>query len=63
LLGTISDPPTCSYAQVVDPGVDFLREIAGDGCAVELGIGTGRIALPLSQCGGRYRSAATRSGA
>ena len=38
-------------ARVVDPAVDFLREIAGDGCALELGIGTGRIALPLSQRG------------
>ena len=38
-------------ARVVDRAVDFLREIAGDGCALELGIGTGRIALPLSQRG------------
>ena len=38
-------------AGVVDPAVDLLREIAGDGCALELGIGTGRIALPLSQRG------------
>ena len=38
-------------ARVVDPAGDFLREIAGDGCALELGIGTGRIALPLSQRG------------
>jgi SAM-dependent methyltransferase len=34
---------------VVDPVVDFLVELAGDGAALELGIGTGRIALPLSQ--------------
>src|SRR3979411_3246390 len=38
-------------ARVVDPAVDFLREIAGGGPALELGIGTGRIALPLSQRG------------
>ena len=38
-------------ARVVDPVVDFLREIAAGGCALELGIGTGRIALPLSQRG------------
>src|ERR1700736_5999383 len=38
-------------ARVVDPAVDFLREIAGGGCALELGIGTGRVALPLSQRG------------
>src|SRR5437588_4317793 len=36
---------------VVDPIVDFLIERAGDGAALELGIGTGRIALPLSQRG------------
>jgi SAM-dependent methyltransferase len=36
---------------VVDPIVDFLVEIAGSGRALELGIGTGRIALPLAQRG------------
>jgi SAM-dependent methyltransferase len=36
---------------VVDPVVDLLAEFAGDGRALELGIGTGRIALPLSQRG------------
>jgi SAM-dependent methyltransferase len=36
---------------VVDPAVDFLAELAGGGPALELGIGTGRIALPLSQRG------------
>ena len=34
---------------VVDPVVDLLAELAGGGRALELGIGTGRIALPLSQ--------------
>jgi SAM-dependent methyltransferase len=38
---------------VVDPAVDFLVDLAGDGAALELGIGTGRIALPLSQRGVR----------
>ena len=38
---------------VVDPAVDFLAELAGDGAALELGIGTGRIALPLSTRGVR----------
>ena len=38
---------------VVDPVVDFLAELAGDGAALELGIGTGRIALPLAQRGVR----------
>jgi predicted TPR repeat methyltransferase len=37
----------------VDPVVDFLAGLAGDGGALELGIGTGRIALPLSQRGVR----------
>lgn len=36
---------------VVEPAVDFLALIAGDGRALELGIGTGRIALPLAQRG------------
>jgi SAM-dependent methyltransferase len=36
---------------VVDPTVDLLVELAGDGHALELGIGTGRIALPLTQRG------------
>ncbi|CAA9512818.1 MAG: Excinuclease ABC subunit A paralog of unknown function, partial [uncultured Solirubrobacterales bacterium] len=33
---------------VVGPVVDLLAELAGDGRALELGIGTGRIALPLA---------------
>jgi SAM-dependent methyltransferase len=32
---------------VVEPAVDFLAALAGDGAALELGVGTGRIALPL----------------
>jgi len=36
---------------IVDPAVDFLAELAGDGRALELGIGTGRIALPLAERG------------
>jgi SAM-dependent methyltransferase len=36
---------------VVDPVVDLLAELAGDGAALELGIGTGRIAIPLSRRG------------
>jgi len=36
---------------VVDPVIDFLVEIAGSGRALELGIGTGRIALPLAKQG------------
>jgi SAM-dependent methyltransferase len=36
---------------VVEPVVDVLAELAGSGRALELGIGTGRIALPLAQRG------------
>jgi SAM-dependent methyltransferase len=36
---------------VVDPAVNFLAELAGTGAALELGIGTGRLALPLSRRG------------
>jgi SAM-dependent methyltransferase len=38
---------------VVDPVVDLLVELAAGGRALELGIGTGRIALPLAQRGVR----------
>jgi len=40
-------------SEVVDPAVDFLAALAGGGAALELGIGTGRIALPLAACGVR----------
>ncbi len=36
---------------VVDPVVDVLARLAGRGRALELGIGTGRIALPLARRG------------
>jgi SAM-dependent methyltransferase len=38
---------------VIDPAVDFLVARAGAGPVLELGIGTGRIALPLSRRGVR----------
>jgi len=38
---------------VVDPIVALLTDLARDGAALELGIGTGRIALPLAQRGVR----------
>jgi ubiquinone/menaquinone biosynthesis C-methylase UbiE len=38
---------------VVERTVDFLAALAGDGAALELAIGTGRIALPLSRRGVR----------
>ena len=37
--------------EAINPVVDFLVELAGDGLALELGIGTGRIALPLAERG------------
>jgi SAM-dependent methyltransferase len=36
---------------LIDRTVDVLAELAGTGAALELGIGTGRIALPLSNRG------------
>ena len=36
---------------VIDPVVAFLEELAGKGPVLELGIGTGRLALPLSRRG------------
>jgi methyltransferase family protein len=38
---------------VVNPVIDFLADLAGTGAALEFGIGTGRIALPLSERGVR----------
>ena len=38
---------------VVDPVVDVLAGLAGDGAALELAIGTGRVALPLARRGVR----------
>lgn len=34
---------------VIDPVVSLLADLAGTGAALELGIGTGRIAIPLNQ--------------
>jgi hypothetical protein len=39
------------HPAVVGPVVDFLADLAGDGAALEFGIGTGRIALPLRRRG------------
>jgi SAM-dependent methyltransferase len=47
------DSGDMSSPAVVEPTVDFLADLAGDGAALELGIGTGRIGLPLSQRGVR----------
>ncbi len=42
---------TMSTPEAVEPVVDFLVGLAGSGRALELGIGTGRIAVPLAQRG------------
>jgi SAM-dependent methyltransferase len=39
--------------QAVEPAVNFLADLAGAGKALEFGIGTGRIALPLARKGVR----------
>ena len=43
--------PELFAPEVVEPAVAFLAGLAGAGAALELGIGTGRIALPLSRRG------------
>jgi SAM-dependent methyltransferase len=45
------DAGSMYHPDVLDPTVDFLEALAGDGPALEFGIGTGRIALPLSARG------------
>ena len=37
--------------EVVEPAVNFLADLAGRGPVLELGIGTGRLALPLTRRG------------
>ena len=43
--------PEAFAPAAVEPVVDFLADLAGTGATLELGIGTGRIALPLSRRG------------
>lgn len=38
---------------VLDPAVDFLAGLAGDGAALEFAVGTGRVAIPLMDRGVR----------
>lgn len=47
-------PGTGMFApEVLGPAVDRLAALAGDGRALELAIGTGRVAIPLSEHGVR----------
>jgi len=45
------DESPASSPEAVNPVVDFLVDLAGSGAALELGVGTGRIALPLARRG------------
>lgn len=36
---------------IVRPAVNFLKQLAGNGSALEFAVGTGRIAIPLAQMG------------
>ena len=38
-------------ADVLDPAVDFLARLAGEGSALEFAVGTGRVAIPLASRG------------
>jgi SAM-dependent methyltransferase len=58
--GYFDEPVAASYddlydpmfqPEAIDPVISLLAELAGSGQALELAIGTGRIALPLSQRG------------
>jgi SAM-dependent methyltransferase len=51
VAASYDDDPEMFGAEAVDPVVDFLVELAGGGRALEFGIGTGRIALPLARRG------------
>jgi SAM-dependent methyltransferase len=47
-----NDPTRMEFAAAdIEATVEFLAPLAGDGYALEFGVGTGRIALPLSQRG------------
>ncbi len=52
VAATYDDPDHEMFqAAAIDPAVDVLAELAGQGRALELAIGTGRIALPLARRG------------
>jgi len=51
-IATRYDEETVGFEpELLDPVVDFLAARAGDGAALELGIGTGRVAVPLAARG------------
>jgi SAM-dependent methyltransferase len=45
------DERSAATVEVVDAMVDLIATLAGDGAALEFGIGTGRIALPMAARG------------
>jgi SAM-dependent methyltransferase len=51
IAATYDDDAAIFDSGVIDPVVDFLAALAGRGPALEFGIGTGRIALPLARQG------------
>lgn len=53
--------PELFEPSVLEPAVEFLATLAGTGAALEFGIGTGRVALPLST--GRLADRVLSSGA
>ncbi len=46
-----ADVATMAAPEALGPTVDLLAELAGDGAALELAVGTGRVALPLAARG------------
>ena len=51
IAATYDDDQAIMAPEVVDPVVEFLADLAGDGPALEFAIGTGRIAVPLARRG------------
>ena len=51
IAATYDDDAAIFDPRVIDPVVDFLANLIGQGRALEFGIGTGRIALPLARQG------------
>ncbi|HEX5936112.1 MAG TPA: class I SAM-dependent methyltransferase [Actinomycetota bacterium] len=51
IAGAYDDRYEDLFAEDTARAVTFLRELVGEGPALELGIGTGRIAIPLSEAG------------